>query len=72
MSAEMIAASPLKPEEAARVSDRLSKSFGKKVNLEVRHDPALLGGVILKIGSQQLDASLAGKIARLKVALQAA
>jgi F0F1-type ATP synthase delta subunit len=32
----------------------------------------LLGGAVIKIGSQQLDSSLAGKLSRLKIALQAA
>lgn len=72
MQAEVIAASPLKAPEVAQIKDRLSKAFGKKVNLDVRQDADLLGGVVLKVGSQQLDASLAGKMARLKLALQAA
>jgi len=32
----------------------------------------LLGGVVIQIGSVQLDGSLAGKMRRLKIALQAA
>ena len=72
LSAELIAASPLKPQEIAMVSDRLGKAYGKKMKLEVRQDPALLGGVVVKIGSVQMDSSLEGKMRRLKLSLQAA
>jgi F-type H+-transporting ATPase subunit delta len=72
ISAELISASALKPKEIEQVAASLSKTYGKKVNLDVREDTTLLGGVIVKVGSQQLDASLAGKINRLKIALKAA
>lgn len=72
LKAELITAAPLKDKEIALVAERLGKAYGRKMHLEVRQDPALLGGVVVKIGSLQLDSSLAGKIERLKVALQAA
>jgi F-type H+-transporting ATPase subunit delta len=72
LSGELIAATVLKPKEIAQVAERLSSAYGRKVNLEVRQDPGLLGGVVIKIGSVQLDGSLAGKMARLKRTLQAA
>ncbi len=72
LKAELIAAAPLKAKDIAMVGDRLGKAFGRKVNVDTRHDPALLGGVIVKIGSQQLDSSLAGKLNRLAVTLKVA
>ena len=69
---EVISAAPLKDKEAAMVAERLGKAYGKKMKLDVKQDPALLGGVVVKIGSVQLDSSLAGKMRRLKIALQAA
>lgn len=72
MRAELIAASPLKPQELTLISERLGKVYGKKVNLDVREDPSLLGGVVVKVGGLQLDGSLAGKMRRLKNTLQAA
>ncbi len=72
LTAEITAATPLKDKEIAAISDRLSKAYGRKMRLEVKQDPSLLGGVIVKIGSQQLDSSLSGKMRRLKNTLKAA
>jgi len=72
MKAELISAAPLKEKEIADVNARLTKVYGRKMHLDVKHNPALLGGAILKIGSLQLDSSLAGKMDRLKIALHAA
>lgn len=72
LDAEVISATPLKEKEIAQIHDRLSKAYGRKLRLEVRLDPSLLGGVILRIGSQQLDSSLAGKLRRLQNTLKAA
>lgn len=72
LKGELISASPLKLQEVATISERLSRAYGKKVNLEVRQQPELLGGIVVRIGSQQLDSSLSGKLSRLGIALKAA
>ena len=72
LRAELVAAAPMQEKEIALVSERLSHAYGKKINLAVKQDPALLGGVMVKIGSIQLDGSLAGKLQRLGLALKAA
>ena len=72
LPAELVTASALKPADIKDAQARLSKAFGKQVTLNVREDASLLGGVIVKVGSQQLDASLAGKIRRLKQSLKVA
>jgi F-type H+-transporting ATPase subunit delta len=72
LDAEVITATPLKDSEIAAVGERLGKAYGRKLRLNVKQDPALLGGIIVKIGSQQLDSSLAGKMRRLKNSLKAA
>jgi F-type H+-transporting ATPase subunit delta len=72
MTAELIAPTPLNVRVVDMVSSRLSKVYGRKVIMEMRQDPALLGGVIVKIGSLQLDSSLAGKMRRLRNMLRAA
>ncbi len=71
MSAEIVAASKLSEKEVAVVSERLGKAYGKKVNLTVKEDASLLGGVVVRIGSIQLDGSLSGKLRRLKQKLAA-
>lgn len=72
MKAELVSAAPLKKQDAEAISDRLSQAYGKKVVLELRQDPELLGGIVVKVGSVQLDASLSGKLRRLGHKLRAA
>ncbi len=71
MSAEVISAAKLGEKEVADVAARLSKAYGKKVNLQLKEDASLIGGVVVRIGSVQLDGSLSGKLRRLKQALAA-
>ena len=72
LKGELLAAAPLKPREIALVSEKLGKAYGRTMKLEVKQRPELLGGVVIKIGSMQLDSSLAGKMRRLGNALKAA
>lgn len=72
LHAELISAAPLSAKEVENVRARLAKAYGKDIVLETRQDASLLGGVIIKIGSVQLDASLAGKLMKLETRLKAA
>lgn len=72
MSAELITAQPVSKEELASVADKLGKVYGKKIKLTGSQDTSLLGGAVIKIGSVQLDASLAGKLQRIEQTLKAA
>lgn len=44
----------------------IAKSTGKKVELEVKTDPTLIGGYILRIGDRQIDDSIKTKLNDLK------
>jgi F-type H+-transporting ATPase subunit delta len=43
---------------------------GKDVEIDVTVDPSLLGGLIVKIGSRQIDTSLRTKLSSMKLALK--
>ena len=72
MRAEAVSALKLTAKDADAISEILNKIFGSKIMLKTRDNPELLGGVIIKIGSLQLDASLSGKLRRLGNKLRAA
>lgn len=72
MKATAVSAAKLSTKDVDFISGALSKIFGKKVALETSENPELLGGVVVKIGSLQLDASLSGKLRRLGNKLRAA
>jgi F-type H+-transporting ATPase subunit delta len=67
--AEVRSAKSLGPDEIRDLADTLSKKVGKQVELDIRTDPKLLGGFVVKIGSEIWDASVAGKINKFRESL---
>jgi len=67
--AEVRSAKSLSPDEIAQLADTLGKKVGKKVQLDIRTDPELLGGFVARIGSEVWDASVIGKIHKFKESL---
>ena len=51
------------------LKDQLKKAFGKTIVVEAEQDSALLGGMIVKVGSQMIDGSLRTKLDSLKTTL---
>jgi F-type H+-transporting ATPase subunit delta len=56
--------------QLAALKDRLKSSHGKEVRLDLKVDPSLLGGLVVKIGSRMFDSSLKTKLANLRVVLK--
>jgi F-type H+-transporting ATPase subunit delta len=67
--AEVRSAKHLGPEEIDQLATTLSKKVGKKVELDIRTDKNLLGGFVVKIGSEIWDASVIGKINKFRESL---
>lgn len=59
----------LREEQVQSIQDSISRYTGKDVHLETEIDPALLGGVVVRIGSTVMDGSLRTRLAQLKNAL---
>lgn len=53
----------------AALTGRLEARTGKKIVLEVKEDPSLIGGLIAQVGDLVLDGSIKGELARLKDSL---
>ncbi len=68
--AEVTAAVPLTEAQQQSIRERV-KDFtqASSVELQISQDPTVLGGVILKIGSQVIDLSLRGQLRRLALQL---
>lgn len=69
VSAEVTVASPLSEKNRAAVLEALEKQAGKKIALTERVDPTIVGGLIVKIGSRMIDASLKTKLNAMKLAM---
>ena len=70
VTAEVVAAQPLSEEQLALLSDQLRRSAGRRVSVDARVDPRLIGGMIVKIGSRMVDGSLKSKLERLQLAMK--
>lgn len=72
VSAEVVTAIQLSPAQAKGVAAALRQALGKDPEIETRVDPAILGGIKVKVGSRLFDASLKSKLDSLKFALKRA
>jgi F-type H+-transporting ATPase subunit delta len=70
VAAEVTSAEPLSDRHVASLKDALKVSLGKDVALEQKVDPALIGGLIVKVGSRMVDGSLRTKLNSLKLAMK--
>ena len=57
-------------EDRDRLTDRLARALGRRVRLEERLDPHLLGGVRLEVDGTVIDATLRAKLGDLLAALE--
>ena len=70
VSAEVTSAYALTAAQQTELKATLKSVAGKDVAINVTVDPALLGGLIVKMGSRQIDTSLQTKLNSLKLALK--
>jgi F-type H+-transporting ATPase subunit delta len=71
-SAEVTSAHALTAAQTKELAATLKSVAGKNVSFNVAVDPSLLGGLIVKMGSRQIDTSLRTKLSSLKSSLKEA
>lgn len=68
--AEVTSAVPLSEAQQQTVSEKVQAMTGaRQVEIETKIDADLIGGVVIKVGSQVIDASLRGQLRRLGIRL---
>jgi len=72
ISAEVTSAEKLSARQVSRLKAELKAAVGSDVLLAQKVDSAILGGLIVKVGSRMMDNSLATKLNTLKVAMKGA
>lgn len=70
VTAEVASAQPLKPAHLDRVREALAAALGSRVVLETRVDRSLIGGMVVRVGSKMVDASLATKLEKLRLSMK--
>jgi F-type H+-transporting ATPase subunit delta len=68
--AHVTSAAPLSDSQHMSLADALKKSVGRTVDITAKVDPAILGGLIVRVGSRMVDSSLRSKLQRLKLAMK--
>ena len=59
-------AAPLSPDEIRALTARMEELTGGRVELDLRTDPSLLGGLVVRIGDRLIDGSVRGRLERLR------
>jgi F-type H+-transporting ATPase subunit delta len=72
VSAQVTTAMPLTDAQTASLAAALRMALGKDPEIETRVDPAILGGLKVRVGSRLYDASLKSRLDSLKFALKRA
>ena len=72
VTAEVTAAEKLSDTQLGALKGALKSVTGKDVDLNVRVDPAIIGGLVVKLGSRMVDSSLRTKLNSIKYAMKEA
>jgi F-type H+-transporting ATPase subunit delta len=66
LKVELTTAIELSDQEAKEIAEQIEKASGRTVEATRNVDPGLVGGVVLQVGSMRLDASVRGRLERLR------
>jgi ATP synthase F1 delta subunit len=66
LSVELTTSYELSDDEAASIVKQIEEASGRRVEATRTVDPDLIGGLILKAGSLEVDSSIRGRLARLR------
>jgi len=69
-SAQVITAHPLDSGQMAALTARLKSIVGSEVAVDATVDPSILGGLIVRLGSRQIDGSIRTKLNALATAMK--
>jgi F-type H+-transporting ATPase subunit delta len=71
LEAHIATAFPLSDDQMAGLVAKLEAKFGHKIEASQHVDPELIGGVVIQVGDEVMDASVRGKLADMTATLKA-
>jgi F-type H+-transporting ATPase subunit delta len=71
ITAQVVTAQPLSEAQLAALGEQLRRTAGRRVTIEAQVDRRLIGGIVVKVGSRMVDASIENKLRRLQFAMKA-
>ena len=66
LKAKLVSSKKLSMEEQKKIQSELSKDFKLPLNIDYKHDPDLIAGLIIQIGSVMVDTSIKTKLKKLE------
>ena len=72
ISASVVSARPLDDGQRKRLEETLRSAVGGEIDLDVSVDEALIGGLVVKVGSRMVDTTIRAKLNRLQTAMKEA
>jgi len=66
LKAELTSAKDLTENEVNGIKEELTKNFNSKIKLNYSHDPSLIGGLIVQVGSTMVDTSIKNKLKQIE------
>ena len=69
-TAEVTSAHPLTDDQVAALQTNLKSRLGRDISVDLTVDPAILGGLMVKVGSQMIDGSIRTKLNTLAHAMK--
>jgi F-type H+-transporting ATPase subunit delta len=69
-TAEVTSAHPLSEAQVHELRHQLRQRVGREVSVDLQVDPALLGGLVVRIGSQMIDSSIRTRLNALASAMK--
>jgi ATP synthase F1 delta subunit len=66
LAVELTTAYELDSEEADQIVNQIQQASGRRVEATTKVDPRLIGGIVLQAGSLRVDASVRGRLERLR------
>lgn len=70
MTAQVVSAHPLSNDQVEALKAQLRQRVGRDVTVDLAVDPSLLGGLVVKIGSQMIDSSIKTRLNSLAHAMK--
>ncbi len=70
VTAEVTAARSLSESQIAALQETLQRALGGKVSIDHAVDPALIGGMVVKVGSRMIDTSLRTQLNKMQIAMK--
>ncbi|PCG14093.1 MAG: F0F1 ATP synthase subunit delta [Sphingomonas sp.] len=69
-TAEVTSAHPLSDDQVEELKQQLRRRVGREVSVDLTVDPAILGGLVVRIGSQMIDSSIRTRLNALASAMK--